>query len=102
VATLRRNLDQVVARLPEIRAHVRAVAGEVLAAARERAETHHESGTYADSFRLVRGRVDTHVESDDPHAQSKEFGHTDQRTGRDVPGIHALGGAAADVAARHR
>ena len=102
MATLRRNLDQVVARLPTVRAHVRAVADEVLAAARIRAAAHTHTGRFADSFRVVRGRVDAHVESADPRALSKEFGHVDDPTGRDVPGIHALGGAASDIAARTR
>lgn len=100
MASLRRNLDRTVARLPEVREHIRAVAAEVMAAARERAAAHADSGTYADSFRLVRGRIDARVESSDPRAVSKEYGHTDPRTGRAVPGIHAMGGAAADVGAR--
>jgi hypothetical protein len=101
MATVRRTLDKTVARLPAVRAHLRALADEVLAAAQARAAAHTDSGIYARSLRVARGRIDARVESRDPRAESKEFGHTDQRTGRPVPGIHALGGAATDVAARH-
>ncbi|HEX8626735.1 MAG TPA: DUF5403 family protein [Catenuloplanes sp.] len=99
MASVPRDLGRRVARLPEVRAHVRAVAERVLTAAKARAAAHSDSGTFADSLSVVRGRVDAQVESDDPHAVSKEFGHTEVRTGRQVPGIHALGGAAADIAA---
>lgn len=102
MATLRRNLHLTVASLPQVRAHVRTVAEQVLATARTRAAAHRDSGTFADSFRLVRGRVDTQVVSDDPQAVAKEYGHTDPRTGRTVPGLHALGGASADISARQR
>ena len=101
MATVRRNLNKTVARLPAVRDCLRAVADEVLTAARARAAAHADSGTYARSLRVTRGRIDARVESSDPRAKSKEFGHTDQRTGRPVPGVHALGGAASDVAARY-
>jgi hypothetical protein len=101
MASVRRNLDQAVARLPEVRAHLRSLAAEVLSAARARAADHIDTGTFATSLHTAGGRIDARVESDDPDAISKEFGHTDPRTGRHVDGIHALGGAAADVAARH-
>jgi hypothetical protein len=100
MASVRNGLDRRVARLPAVRAAVRDVAADVLAAARTRAEAHRHTGTFAASLRLVRGRTDTVVESTDPDAVAKEYGHTDPRTGRSVPGIHALGGAAADIAAR--
>jgi hypothetical protein len=102
MAQLRRNLERTVARLPEIRTHIRTLAAEIATVARTRAAAHNDTGTYAASFRVVRGRVDAHIESSDPHAESKEFGHIDKRTGRNVPGIHAWGGAASDVAARQR
>lgn len=99
MASVRRRLDHAVARLPEVRAHIRAVVEQVADAARQRAAAHSRTGRYAASFQVVRGRVDARVESTDPDAVSKEFGHTDPDTGRGVAGIHALGGAASDVAA---
>jgi len=88
------------ARLPAVRAKVRAVAAEVLAAAKTRAQAHRRGGTYARSLRIARGRVDARVESTDPLAVPKEYGHTDARTGRPIRGAHALTGAAADIAGR--
>lgn len=100
MASVRRNLDRNIARTREVRTQVRAVADELLDAARARAAAHTDTGTFADSLKVERGRVDAEVVSDDPQALSKEFGHTDAKTGRHVAGIHALGGAAADLAAR--
>lgn len=100
MATVRRNLDRRIGRLPGVRAAVREVAAAVLDAALARAAKHRDSGTFAESLDIETGRTDARVVSSDPRAVSKEYGHVDKRTGQPVPGAHILSGAAADVAGR--
>ncbi|MEV6526887.1 DUF5403 family protein [Longispora sp. NPDC051575] len=93
------NAMRRLARDKAVKAAVRAVAEEILAAAKVRAAAHSDSGRFAKSLKINRrGRTDTRVESNDPAGAHIELGHTDAKTGNHVPGIHALGGAAADVA----
>ncbi|GIG63641.1 hypothetical protein Lfu02_80130 [Longispora fulva] len=94
----RKGIERRLARLPVVKAEVRAVAEQVLAAAKARAAEHSDDGTFAESLYIGKGKTDLRVESDDPAAQSKEFGHLQKKSRRPVPGMHALGGAAADVA----
>ncbi|WP_018348224.1 DUF5403 family protein [Longispora albida] len=94
----KRGIERRLARLPAVKAEVRAVAEQVLDAARTRAQAHSDDGTFAASLYIGKGKTDLRVESDDPGAQAKEFGHLDRKSRRPVPGMHALGGAAADVA----
>jgi Family of unknown function (DUF5403) len=100
MASVRRGLDKRLARMRVVGAKLDEVAREVLDVARTRAQAHRHTGDFADNLSIEHGRVDARVESDDPQALSKEYGHTDPRTGRHVDGTHVLGGAAADVAAR--
>lgn len=100
MATVRKDLNRRLARSPEVKKVVRAVAEDILAAAQARANQHRHTGGFADSLHIETGRTDVHVVADDPQAVAKEFGHIDADTGRSVPGIHALSGAVADVASR--
>lgn len=99
MATVRRDLDRRLARQKGVKAAVRKLADDILAAARSRAQGHRSTGTLADSLTVAHGRTDSRVVADDPLAAAKEYGHVDADTGRTVPGTHVLGGAVADVVA---
>jgi hypothetical protein len=99
MSTIRGDLPLRLARDKAVRAAVRQVAADVLTAARSRAASHRRAGTLAASLRVAAGRTDALIVSDDPHAVSKEYGHT-AANGRPVDGLHILGGAATDVAGR--
>jgi hypothetical protein len=100
MASIRRDLNRRMARQKGVKAAVRAVAEQILDAAISRAEQHRSSGAFARSLHIETGRTDALVVADDPLAIAKEYGHVDPDTGRPVPGIHALGGAVADVVGR--
>lgn len=100
MASVRKGLDRRLARLPQVQAELDRVAGEVLDAAKTRANAHRDTGKLAESLEVKRGRVDRRVESDDPNILSIEYGHTDQKTGKHVAGLHILSAAAADTASR--
>lgn len=98
MASVRKDLNRRMARQKGVKAAVRLVADEILAAAQSRAQAHRSTGSLARSLRVETGRTDARVIADDPLAVSKEYGHTDYDTGRPVRGAHVLGGAVADVA----
>lgn len=100
MAKLRKDIGRRLARTPEVKKVVRAVAEKILAAAQARANAHRHTGGFANSMHIETGRTNAYVVADDPLAVSKEFGHTDEKTGRHVPGLHALSGGLGDVAGR--
>lgn len=94
--TVRKGIEQRLARSQGVRAEVRATAGRVLDAARARAAHHRDTGEYTESLHIERGSIDAHVVADADHAADLEYGHT-LPNGRHVEGAHIMTGAATDV-----
>ncbi|CAM3432548.1 DUF5403 family protein [Stackebrandtia soli] len=97
-ASIRRGVEQRLARSKGVRAAVRSTAGDVLDAAKARAADHRDTGDYAASLHIERGAVDAHVVADAPHATDLEYGHTNPRSGRWIDGAWIMTRATDDAA----
>lgn len=102
MASVNPRLDELLATLPAVRRGLRAVARDVQRLAHQRALQHHLTGDLDESFRIVDRDEDVLVVSMDWKANIKEYGHTDDDTGKHVEGLFIMTGAAADVASRRR
>lgn len=90
VATVFRNAVKTVANNREVQAALQAAAKALAARAQAFAHEHDDSGEYASSIHVERGRVDRYVVADDPDAISKEFGRTDASPRGPSEGVFAL------------
>jgi hypothetical protein len=102
MATVKANLNKMVAGLPQVQAKVAEGAAAVLAAASASASTRHRTGEFSSSFRSGKvGRFDREVYTEHPAAVALEFGHfaekRDGTLGKWVPGQFNLVGAAKGV-----
>ncbi|SRR6266498_3687056 len=97
MAEVRRDADEIVARLPGVRAAVRAAAREIGARARANLAQHRHSGDA--EIEVTYGRADAHVSLVDEAALSIEYGHFTDNGELDaevtyVPGLRVLRDAA--------
>lgn len=89
MATVKRNLESYLAHLPEVRAEIRALAETRVERMRAVAEARQRTGDFARSLKVRHGATDSVIYSDDPHALSKNYGHT-APDGTFVDGVHAF------------
>ncbi|MGH8878196.1 MAG: DUF5403 family protein [Stackebrandtia sp.] len=94
VFRLDNRINAKAARLPEVRDAVADVARDIAAKAKSNAASHKQSGDFAASVHVVRGKVDSHVVADVDYAASAEFGHHSELSGQWVDGVFALTRAA--------
>jgi hypothetical protein len=90
VAKVFRNATRAVALSVEVQAGLQAAAEAVAARATAYAHGHDDSGEYAASIHVERGRVDRYVVAGDPDALHKEFGRTGGTGGSRSRGVFAL------------
>lgn len=89
MATVRSDLDSIIAHLPEVKAEVKAEAERRAARIRAVAAGHVDTGRFLASIKTATGDVDTVIYSDDPNALSINYGHQ-APDGSHVEGIHAF------------
>ena len=89
MAEVNRNLDSYIAHLPEVRAEVQALAESRAERMRSVADSRRRTGDFAGSFNVEHGATDSVIYSDDPHALSKNYGHT-APDGTFIDGVHAF------------
>lgn len=91
MAEVNPRAPEIVARLPGIRAAVRAHAAEIGNKARAKLAAHEQTGDAG--IEVTRGRVDAHVSLVDEAAAAIEYGHTTP-DGTQVRGLRVLRDAA--------
>lgn len=97
MAEVAKNLESLIAHMPGVNAEVKRVAQAGLSIAKGKAAAHRDTGAFAQSLKLERGRTDWYIVATDPNSASIEFGHHDAKTGKFIPGLHILGSTAADI-----
>ncbi|MGP3940511.1 DUF5403 family protein [Streptomyces sp. 6N106] len=89
MATVRSDLDSIVAHMPEVKREVRKVLDASAARVRAVVDAHRHTGDLAGSLDVRTNLVDSTVEISDPAVYAINYGHV-ARDGSWVPGIHAI------------
>ena len=91
-ATVNSNAVEIVAHDPALHAALRPFAELVKKVIQAKIAPHSNTGEFENSIEITEGLVDWYVESNDPNATSKEFGHfwNDDPEGRRTEGIKAF------------
>lgn len=89
MATVRRDLDALVAHMPGVREEVRRQLDTRAARVRAVVAAHRDTGALSASLEVETNAVDSTVSIADPHVLSINYGHV-APDGTWVPGIHAI------------
>ncbi|MEU7200268.1 DUF5403 family protein [Streptomyces sp. NPDC045470] len=89
MATVRADLNALVAHLPGVKREVRAVLDDRAARIAAVVEAHRHSGALARNVKVRTNRVDSTVTLEDPAVEAINYGHV-AANGRWVEGIHAI------------
>ncbi|MEV8056574.1 DUF5403 family protein [Streptomyces antimycoticus] len=89
MATVRRDLDSIVAHLPGVRSEVRKALDARAVRVRAVVEAHRRTGDLSSSLEVRTNITDSTVEISDPAVYAINYGHV-ARDGSWVPGIHAI------------
>lgn len=89
MASVNRNLDRLVAHMPEVRAEVRRELEERATRVRAVVHAHRDTGALSRSLEVEANTTDSTVSIEDPDVLAINYGHR-TKSGRMVEGIHAI------------